>query len=630
MNDTLEAATNKVAQTLITESTFEGSLTQTISPKQLHLSGQDPEALVANLPSMSTKNRDDDQLRIEGTIGEGGMGLVQVAQQLSLKRDVAVKSLKPKNSDVKYLRAILQEAWVTGWLEHPNIVPVYTLGRTEQNQPLIVMKRIEGQAWQEIIHEAQPSKQRSVIWHLNILLDVCNAMAYAHTRGILHRDLKPENIMVGSFGEVYVLDWGIAVSIEDDLGGRFTLAADAMRSAGTPIYMTPEAALGSSPPDVRSDIYLLGGLLHELLTHTPPHDGETLQAVLMAAARSLPHAYPPEIPTELAEICNKAMHVDSDKRFENVKAFADAISGYLEHRTSIELSDQAHLTLKNLRAQLKADAPPTDIVTSYSECRFGFQHALRTWPENKSAKQGLIECLHLKIKEEIKLGNVHAAQEIIDQLEQLGEPPSALELLRKEVRTAQKHQAKLERVFHDQDFTVSAKAKHLMTIGLILVWSGLPIVFDIMDFDRTVTYGSYINGGIRGILAVGFFAIILRKSFAANAVNKKLILSLCVLTVCMLASRIVTWATQTPIHDALLLEVPMYACFLACWAVHTRLWLVGVAALYFPAIGLMFAFPRYDDWFLSSTNACVMIITSVTWAASKEKGPKDVKKVKDV
>ena len=624
MNRTIEATAEEMARTILSQNTFSGDLTKTIAP-DAHLSTQNPLKLVANLPSMSTQNQDGDQLRLEGVIGEGGMGLVQIAQQISLKRDVAVKSLKSSNTQLKYLYAMLQEAWVTGWLEHPNIVPVYTLGRTEDNRPLIVMKRIEGKAWQEIIHETDPQAQRSLTWHLSTLLDVCDAMEYAHTRGILHRDLKPENIMIGQFGEVYVLDWGIAVSLEDDLGGRFTLAADAMRSAGTPVYMTPEAALGTSAPDVRSDVYLLGGLLHELLTRTPPHQGDTLEAVLVAAARSLPHTYGPQVPSELAGICNTAMHADPQQRFEDVRAFSQAVRDYLEHKASIELSDQAHLALKQMRTELAADADPAGLITLYSECRFGFQQALRTWPQNPHARQGLLDCLRLKLGHDIQTASVHSAQEILSQLEQLGLTADELASFREQLSRAKRRQARLERVLHDQDLTVSARAKRWLTFALIVIWCGLPIAMDIMDFDRVVTYESYFYGGLRGVIAFALIGIFLRKAFSANAVNLRLVSTLSALTICMLASRIITWATQVPIQDALVLEVPSYALFLAFWAIHTDLRLLWVAALYFPAIALMIAFPAYDDWFLSATNALTMSTAVLTWTKPRVvKGPLDV------
>jgi len=206
-------------------------------------------------------------LDLEQTIGEGGMGIVRLATQRSLGRKVAVKTLRPAaRNEVATLR-LLREAWVTGTLEHPNIVPVYDLGLDEDGSPIIVLKRIEGVEWGDIMRDANAARARYgaedlLEYNLRILLQLCNAVSLAHARGVLHRDLKPENVMIGSFGEVYLVDWGIAVSLTADALGRLPLAVDQNEMAGTPYYMAPEMLGALGKLSVRTDVYLLGAILH--------------------------------------------------------------------------------------------------------------------------------------------------------------------------------------------------------------------------------------------------------------------------------------------------------------------------------------------------------------------------------
>src|SRR5690606_3302956 len=136
-----------------------------------------------------------------------------------------------------------------------------------------------------------------------------------HSRGIIHRDIKPENVMIGEFGEVYLVDWGVAVSTKPRANKRLPLARDNTALVGTPSYLAPEMML-EEPASCETDVYLLGGTLYEILTGRPPHAGENLFATLRAALEKEPE-YPPGLPPELVSICKKAMARDRDERFES-------------------------------------------------------------------------------------------------------------------------------------------------------------------------------------------------------------------------------------------------------------------------------------------------------------------------
>src|SRR5262249_52505984 len=140
---------------------------------------------------------------------------------------------------------LLRESWITGGLEHPNIVPVHDLTVDESGRPRLLLKRIEGLPWSEVLHDAEALRQRfasddPLDFNVRVLMQVCSPVNFAHRRGIVPRDLKPQNVMIGEFQEVYVLDWGLAVSLVDDGSGRLPLAADVDEMAGTPAYMAPE------------------------------------------------------------------------------------------------------------------------------------------------------------------------------------------------------------------------------------------------------------------------------------------------------------------------------------------------------------------------------------------------------
>ncbi|MBA3453112.1 MAG: serine/threonine protein kinase, partial [Deltaproteobacteria bacterium] len=239
----------------------------TIVPSNRELSTQRAAAFLAQLAERGRPV----ELRTGKVIGEGGMGIVREAEQVALGRIVAIKTLKAGRADPRGASDLLREAWVTGALEHPNIVPVHHLEIDEALLPLLILKRIDGVEWSALCNDAAEVQRRFgatdlLAWNLGILNQALNALRFAHARGVIHRDLKPSNVMIGNFGEVYLLDWGIAVATRDDGTQRFPLASEATELAGTPNYMAPEMLGRGDGPGLseRTDIYLAGAVLYEL------------------------------------------------------------------------------------------------------------------------------------------------------------------------------------------------------------------------------------------------------------------------------------------------------------------------------------------------------------------------------
>jgi len=308
-------------------------------------------------------------------LGEGGMGVVYDAKQMSVDRSVAVKMLKPKTAgDEKQRQKFLAEAVVTGDLDHPNIVPIYDVGTSERGLLFYSMKKVKGTPWMKLI------QQKDVSDNLEILMKVADAVAFAHSRGVIHRDLKPENVMLGDFGEVLVMDWGLALPAPGYSKSDTISPAHSM--GGTPAYMAPEMASG--PLDkisFASDVYLLGAILYEVLTGRAPHTGKNTMQCLFAAAKN--EIRPAEKGGELMDIALKAMATDPKARYQSVRDMQDAIREYRAHIESIALSTHASDEL--------ARAEKSDDYNAYSRAIFGFEEALKQWDANARALTGLSE-----------------------------------------------------------------------------------------------------------------------------------------------------------------------------------------------------------------------------------------------
>lgn len=306
-------------------------------------------------------------------IGQGGVGVVYTARQASIDRTVAIKMLREEyrgRNDHK--EKFLAEAVLTGELDHPNIVPIYDLGRNSQGELFYSMKNVIGTPWDRVI------SQKSLRENIDILLKVADAVAFAHSRSVVHRDLKPENVMLGSFGEVLVMDWGIAVPTEG-----FRRTANILRSqamGGTPAYMAPELATGPvdaiGPP---ADVYLLGAILFEILTGSPPHYGNNVMECVQNAAENIIRET--TVTGELMEIAVRAMATTPRRRFRSVQSFQAAIRLYQSHSESIMLSDSADAELNQAIA--------TKDYKGYSRAVFAFEESLSLWAENESAQLGL-------------------------------------------------------------------------------------------------------------------------------------------------------------------------------------------------------------------------------------------------
>jgi serine/threonine protein kinase len=302
----------------------------------------------------------DEKYVFAGGIGEGGMGEVLLVEDKDLKRQVAMKLLRPELAETPAHRLrFVAEAQATSQLEHPGIPPVHDIGINPAGQIYFTMKLVRGRTLAEILKDlllGAKTVRREYTPHklISILERVCEAMHFAHEQGVIHRDLKPENIMLGEYGEVHVMDWGIAKlaagedeavddgwdDFGDDDAGVATTGSDVLMTQmgaikGTIPYMSPEQASGE-PLDRRSDVYALGCLLYEILTLYPAFEGggmELLPRVQAGDFVPVTERNPKRtIPASLSELCTQSMARDPAQRPASADAFGDELRAWLDGR----------------------------------------------------------------------------------------------------------------------------------------------------------------------------------------------------------------------------------------------------------------------------------------------------------
>lgn len=285
-----------------------------------------------------------------GELGRGGVGRVLKAFDRDLGRNVAMKIPLTWPIHPDDAAKFVEEAQATGQLEHPNIVPIYDVGRLESGELYYTMKRVRAHSLRDVIDGLKRRQPEIVNEYgttrlLSIFLQVCQAVHYAHDRGVVHRDLKPDNIMLGEYGEVHVMDWGLARIIDRAVVTDRSLAGgdrgEVGQTVGTPAYMPPEQAKGQLDlVSERSDVYALGVILYELVTLKQPSTRGNVMATLMAVITEPivpPSAVAPQaISEEMDHIIMRALEKNPEDRWPSAKALHDAVEKFLDGRNERE------------------------------------------------------------------------------------------------------------------------------------------------------------------------------------------------------------------------------------------------------------------------------------------------------
>jgi tRNA A-37 threonylcarbamoyl transferase component Bud32 len=360
----------------------------------------------------------DSRYDLGEVLGRGGMGEVRLAKDTRVGRNVAVKLIRPDSAKRPRLRArFLFEAKMQGQLEHPSIVPVYDLGVRPDGSEFFTMRRVRGRTLHEVIRglrandrgvAAAFSRRRLVA----AFQSVCLAVEFAHQRGVVHRDLKPANVMLGEFGEVIVLDWGLAKLRERDADTPERAALDEARSIdttavgevlGSPGYMSPEQAVDSQSVGTKTDIFALGAILFEILTQRHLVPGDTNAVVTRNTivgdydARASKRFPDLDVPPELEAICVQATDKDPARRQERARELADAVERYLEGDRDV--ARRRSMAGRHTRAAIAALAESVE-ATSPEVARAArgraireVNHALAIAPQSQTALRTMMKIM---------------------------------------------------------------------------------------------------------------------------------------------------------------------------------------------------------------------------------------------
>ncbi|HUS32601.1 MAG TPA: serine/threonine-protein kinase, partial [Kofleriaceae bacterium] len=527
--------------------------------------------------------------------------------------EVAVKTLRSDATDEAAPR-LLREAWITGALEHPNIVPVHDLGSDERGRPLLVLKRIEGEPWHP--------KSRDLEDNLATLMQVCHAIAFAHSRGIVHRDLKPDNIMIGRFGEVYVLDWGIAVATKDDGSGRLPLAAESREVAGTLAYMAPEM-LGGAAVTEQTDVFLLGAILYEIIEGRPPHLLESIGASITSIALCEP-SLSPDVPAELVAICRRAMAREAAQRYQTADELRLAVAAFLERRTSAQIAHESHEKLRELETQLAAkDATRVTMYQLFGQCRFGFLAALRAWPENPEAREGLDRALAAMATHELDHGDARAAAVLIAELST--PRPALADRLATVERDATEKRKRLERFELDQDVQAGQLTRSFFLTLLGILWSAIPLAGNVIDHvSHAQSFGAPITMLV-GIVVFGWWA---RDSMTKTALNRGVLMTVFIGVVLHAAVEAIAWAGGLELWQTHLLALAMWTGASAVGSVFLDRAMLAPVVVFVGTMLVTVLAPAHRYWAMSV--ACLSMFSTAIYVTIRERRGRRVYGIADV
>ena len=467
-------------------------------------------AALGPLPRGRIGPEEDRDLVVQTEIGRGGMGVVYLAHQRGLDRDVALKRCRRDEADA--VQVLVQEARIMGSLEHPGIIPVHALVADEQG-PAVVMKRVAGVSWSEAFRNISLER------NLEIFIQLCNAVAYAHSRGIVHRDIKPANVLLGEYGEVYLSDWGLARPTATERTGRIS---------GSPAYMAPEMFSGEA--DERTDVYLLGATLHQILTGQPRHRG-SLAEVLQSVARPEPFEYPDSVPADLAAICNRACAMDPMERFERVSELRQAVRAHGRLRTAREL-----LITAEGRARALADAAthdPTAVDELFTEARFGFGQAVQSLAEvggramkelaaveierARSGREGLLASM---VRIELDRRQPEAALALLTAMR--NPPPELRDEALAERDAVSSERDRLSRLEADRDPRVGARARSWAELTLAASVLVLTLLFAVLAPRHESTPARLAIVGLVVFSLIAVVAVIWRRRSEWNLMNRRI------------------------------------------------------------------------------------------------------------
>ena len=560
-------------------------------------------------------------LEFGAMLGRGGTAEVTAARQLALQREVAVKSLRKDKASPARARQLIREARVLGALQHPGVVPVHLIGTDEEGQPMIVMRRVQGTAWLDFVHQgghlrAPPGEPDPLEWHLRVLMHVCNVAHFAHSKGLIHRDIKLSNVMIGAHGETYVVDWGMALAFDPACDIDVPLARDETEVLGTPGYMAPEmAGIITDQLRPRTDVYLLGGCLHMILTGRQRHGEGSLLEKLARAWASERWNYSDRVPGELAAIATRACRRDPYERYASAEALRQEIGRFLARRTSRRLALEAALRLRALEELVEGeDVHAADVHELYAECRFGFREALRDWQDNPEALEGQAAATRAMASFELLQGRADHAGVLLDELEH---PPEDLaRAVEQRLKTRLRNTRQVQRIQARKRSERSGRFERaVMLYAAAMLWGVVDVALGALDRSGRFHpgYGTLTLISLSHGLTVAATVASRRQELLSNMANRRFLM---VQGLAVLAPLLLWWMALTvglPVAVGIALLQLLFAIFAAV-AAGARPAMLGPAGLFVIGFVLTTAMPGIAWEILGIFSALGMGLAGWTWS----------------
>ena len=536
------------------------------------------------------RERGNIDLQVSSMIGEGGMGQIFLGRQSSLNREIALKVAKSQGKDPRLLAQVCHEAQVTAGLDHPNILPIYLLARSSDGHPIQVMKRIEGVSWHELLYtenhplweELNLFKDR-LRFHLDVLAQVSQAISYAHKRGIIHRDLKPENVMIGRFGEVYVLDWGVAIDLNTARGEESAFIAQTESGVagaliGTPAYMPPEMARQAvEEQGPWSDVYLLGAILYELLIGSRLHQGRTHQELFQKIMEGALPTLPTTLVKEMKDLLQAALMANPKQRLSHAGAFRVLLLEAIRNSRSRDVERKGWASLRLLQ---RASQPLTEnsspqltsaaLESLYEQAKHSFWTALEMWPMNKEAESGMDQSTKLWARALLAMGETLSAERLLNEL-QVPDKELEVEITFAKIDHDQEefeHQA-LRDWRKGEDLSMSRTLRLMLArVGLVFFGVG-SLTLDLLErfhwikMDARSEFYASLFLTLLVFLSLMVYSRSGHKEDLANNMFTRLKRFLMIVLCGVVINRFIGWSVNEDFHNILLHEMPliMVGCY---------------------------------------------------------------------
>ncbi len=568
---------------------------------------------LATLPAVTLKSIGSQPglFEMKERLGMGGMGEVRRARQPALQRDVAIKLVRSDAQTSQPSRILLREALVMGYLEHPNIVPIHVVGRDEGDELVVAMKRVEGITLADRVSGGYRLQQLEE--NLELLIAVCNATEFAHQRGVLHLDIKPSNIMIGSFGEVYLVDWGTAVAWREDVPSTIPRPLNDGLIRGTPAYMAPEM-VSAAPSTPETDVFLLGGVLHAILAGHGPNVGDSAEAVLECAFISPRRELPDAVPDELADILHKSLARRPSERYETAGALRDALTAYLKSRTAREMLDSAKRTRANFTDLIAAEAPKAQVYGAFGAARQLLVDAQHAAPDPSYARAELQVLIETMCDWELANNNPAGAEALLHDLPQLN--PQLRERIRLASEANLAERVELVELRRQIDPRVANNQKIAMWLAIAGVIGVIYVTPAALGYSPVPSEA--LVGHVGYLIALLIVTLGLRSRLMDTRVNREVVGLVWVLSLFGLFGRIAAYFGSIELGVAIGFDLALVATMGAfgAWIIDRRV--LAAVPWHFAGAVAAFSMPEHGALIFGLSHFVALASVAATYALFRE------------